>query len=585
MTRTNGGSKDSYRGHTSAPPMSHQLSSSGKRTHEQTEMAHSMSYAYGTTPDWTDNRDSIQQPPNVVTVYEPDDYVSKLSSSSTSVSHSTAKRQRVETGHNGSNHPVSTLSTSYPYHVSPSTSIASNLSAAHSFIGTSEDEAAMSRQSSMTSESIIEGMDMMRVQSDFSACSDNSYAPFPFDFEPSAFSLESSCMTETPSSSAPITSCDDSNVFSSIGCGFVELHEFFSYETSPSDVSNATTVRGNSYCNDQQALAVAYSQGQEMLRSASDDSTTSTSSAELKLTQRRRKHIENGKRSIASKTLPDGPTSGEHNKNRPLKPQEPGTQRKEAISKAPYVRPQHPKLFCDRCSENEQGFRGEHELRRHWDRAHAEVRRVWICVDPGNKEGWRPKRPVDICKQCKNQKPYNVYYNAAAHLRRAHFCPRKRGRKARGEERESRAGKAGGDWPPIEWLKANGWLKEIEVGPSDAANQDTNEVKGEEFDEFDDDETPNDLTPPDSDLEAFHVNLSVEQLGFAAYSQAVMTEFTYGYPTPSAMEMQQPQLMYSMQPPQQFACQQHVQAPQMDYTTPAPPAIMTMNYGSSYYRS
>jgi hypothetical protein len=195
---------------------------------------------------------------------------------------------------------------------------------------------------------------------------------------------------------------------------------------------------------------------------------------------------------------------------------------------------------------------------------------------------------VDICKQCKNQKPYNVYYNAAAHLRRAHFCPRKRGRKARGEERESRAGKAGGDWPPIEWLKANGWLKEIEVGPADASasNQDLTDVKGEDFDEFDDDEMPDDLTPPDSDLEAYHVNLSAEQLGLAAYPQPAMTEFPYGYPTPSAFEMQQqPQWMYSMQPQQQVPCQQPVQAPQMEYALSAPPAMMTINHGSSYYWS
>lgn len=586
MTRTTG-SKDSYRGYTSAPPMSHQLSNGSKRTHQQTEMAHSMSYAYGTSPHWNDMVDTTQQQLDGVTVYEPNDYVSKLSSSSANVPYSTAKRQRMEMGFNGSNHPpIPTLSTSYTHKVSPSTSITSNLSAAPSFVGISDDEAAMSRQSSVTSASIVEGMDMMRVESEFSACSDNSYAPFPFDLDSSAFALESSCLTEKPSSSAPITSFADSNLFGNMGCEFVDLQEFSLCATSYSDVSNATTVRGNSYCNEQQGLSTTYHQGQEMLRSASDDSTTSSSSVELKSTERRRKHLENGKRSIACKTLPDGPVSGDHNKNRTLKPQEAGTQPKEAISKAPYVRPQHPKIFCEMCNENEHGFRGEHELRRHWERAHAQVRRVWICVDPGNKEGWRPKRPVNICKQCKNQKQYNVYYNAAAHLRRAHFCPRKRGRKARGEERESRAGKAGGDWPPIEWLKANGWLKEIEVGPADASasNEDLADVKGEDFDDFDEDDTPNDLTPPDSDLEAYHVKLSAEQLGFATYSQPMMTEFPYGYPTPSDIQMRQhSQWMYSMQPQQQVPCQQPVQPPQMEYTHSAPPAMMNMNHGSSFY--
>lgn len=127
------------------------------------------------------------------------------------------------------------------------------------------------------------------------------------------------------------------------------------------------------------------------------------------------------------------------------------------------------------------GFRGEHELRRHWDREHAQSRKVWICLQPEAQTDWWPAKPLGICKQCKQQKQYNVYYNAAAHLRRAHFCPRKRGRKAKGEERESRAGKAGGDWPSIDWLKANGWLKEIEVSstqdstgiPLDSATSET----------------------------------------------------------------------------------------------------------------
>lgn len=569
--------------------MSHQLSNGGKRTHQQTDMAHSASYTYGSTPHWTGNFDSSQQCLDDVTVYEVKDYVSKLSSSSDNTSHSAAKRQRVEAGYHGSNHALAPpLNDSYPYTVSCNTSTASNLSGTHSYIGMSdEDDAAMSRQSSMTSSSsIVDGMDMMRVESDFSACSDNScVGPLSFDcYDSSAFSLESSCLTEKPSSSAPITGFHQGNVFSGMGSGFVDLQELSFGEISSSVVSNATTVRGNGYCIEQQGLAiVGYGQAQEMLRSASDDSTTSVSSAELKATERRRKHLENQRKPIASKISPEGPTSGDCNKNRTLKPQEPGTQRKEAITKAPYVRPQHPKLFCEICNENPTGFRGEHELRRHWERAHAQVRRVWICVDPENTEGWRPKRPVGICKQCKNHKQYNVYYNAAAHLRRAHFCPRKRGRKARGEERESRAGKAGGDWPPIEWLKNNGWLKEIEVG-GDAGdwqlskqNQDLlTDMKNEEFDDFEDEDWPNDITPPDSDLENFHVGLSAEQLGLAQFSQCMPTDI-YGYPTPPVDMQQQPQWTYPQQmPPQQFA----VQAPPMEYALSAPPAMMTMNHGS-----
>jgi hypothetical protein len=44
------------------------------------------------------------------------------------------------------------------------------------------------------------------------------------------------------------------------------------------------------------------------------------------------------------------------------------------------------------------------------------------------------------------QKQYGAYYNAAAHLRRAHFSPH-------------RGGKASGDWPPMSVLKD--WMREV----------------------------------------------------------------------------------------------------------------------------
>ena len=88
------------------------------------------------------------------------------------------------------------------------------------YIGASDDEALMSRTSSMTITSILEKIDMLRIESELSACSDNcSATSFPFDLDSSAFAL--------------------------------------------------------------------------------------------KVSERCRKHLENGKRSIASKTLPEGPTSGE----------------------------------------------------------------------------------------------------------------------------------------------------------------------------------------------------------------------------------------------------------------------------------
>ncbi|USP77135.1 uncharacterized protein yc1106_04409 [Curvularia clavata] len=125
------------------------------------------------------------------------------------------------------------------------------------------------------------------------------------------------------------------------------------------------------------------------------------------------------------------------------------------IAKTPYVRPQHPKIKCNFCNERPDGFRGTHELDRHIARAHASRRKGYICVDSSADQKF-----LANCKHCRNKKVYGAYYNAAAHLRRAHFHPRKRGRKGRSDEK--RGGIGGGDHPPMEYLKQN-WIKEVEV--------------------------------------------------------------------------------------------------------------------------
>ena len=125
------------------------------------------------------------------------------------------------------------------------------------------------------------------------------------------------------------------------------------------------------------------------------------------------------------------------------------------ISKAPYVRPQHPKILCSHCNERPEGFRGTHELDRHVTRAHSAVRKGYICVAPDFDKNF-----LNGCKHCRNKKVYGAYYNAAAHLRRAHFHPRKRGRKGKNDEK--RGGIGGGDHPPMDFLKQY-WIHEIEV--------------------------------------------------------------------------------------------------------------------------
>ncbi|KAK4196983.1 hypothetical protein QBC40DRAFT_108970 [Triangularia verruculosa] len=148
---------------------------------------------------------------------------------------------------------------------------------------------------------------------------------------------------------------------------------------------------------------------------------------------------------------------------------------KAVITKTKYERPKHPKVKCHQCNENPEGFRGEHELRRHTEAKHKSMVKKWICQDPGLlgiPHAETAAKPLSDCKQCSAFKQYGAYYNAAAHLRRTHF--KVKARKGAGSkngpkgansapktEEEKRGGKGGGDWPPMSELKL--WMVEVTV--------------------------------------------------------------------------------------------------------------------------
>lgn len=200
----------------------------------------------------------------------------------------------------------------------------------------------------------------------------------------------------------------------------------------------------------------------EMYRSASNTSTKSTASnQERRAKEARERQIQNG---IRNGNIAPRPSSEEKDTPSPTH-LSPHAAKKDAklavVGKTQYQRPKHPKVFCDKCIDHPDGFRGEHELRRHTSSKHSDTVTKWVCRDPGNESKVRAVNPLSKCKACLAKKQYGAYYNAAAHLRRAHFRKRASRRNRNGEEGERRAGKGGGDWPPMSDLKH--WMRKVSV--------------------------------------------------------------------------------------------------------------------------
>lgn len=126
-------------------------------------------------------------------------------------------------------------------------------------------------------------------------------------------------------------------------------------------------------------------------------------------------------------------------------------------------KPKPPKL-CPHCSEYPNGFRGDHELRRHVKAKHRPTVKKWICRDPTNDGIFTELKTLYSlakCKACASGKLYGAYYNAAAHLRRTHFTVRPTRARGGASMGSRNGGRGGGDWPPMKQLKL--WFQEVTV--------------------------------------------------------------------------------------------------------------------------
>lgn len=219
-----------------------------------------------------------------------------------------------------------------------------------------------------------------------------------------------------------------------------------------------------------------------MERSFSNESASSTSSTASRNKARLQAQNQHAaKRVLAPKGGSDDAAMSRESSTQSTTPKS-GSKDKVAIAKPNYVRPKHDRVQCHQCDEHPDGFRGEHELRRHQDRVHKPMVKKWICVEPTGHGHPKPVLPLSRCKTCTHaKKKYGAYYNAAAHLRRAHFKPKAKGRSKTSKnekESEKRGGKAGGDWPPMSELKH--WMIEVDEPATEYTQQQDEEEDDEE---------------------------------------------------------------------------------------------------------
>jgi hypothetical protein len=223
----------------------------------------------------------------------------------------------------------------------------------------------------------------------------------------------------------------------------------------------------------------------DMERSLSSTSTSSAKSTSSSLSARAKDTLKQQNHRALNAPLKPKPIIDENKTETPSDEKNDG---KTAIAKSKYIRPRQPKVFCDLCDEHREGFRGEHELRRHKDAKHQSCVKKFICVDPhelGLPVNVQVVNPLSKCKACKAKKKYGAYYNAAAHLRRTHFkekpsrCKNRNSGTNNGDD-DKRGGKGGGDWPSMHELK--NWMREIYVRHDEQQSKEDDDDADEEID-------------------------------------------------------------------------------------------------------
>jgi len=350
--------------------------------------------------------------------------------------------------------PSPNMLSTYPYIQTPSTPTSDSLTTATTLTS------SMSRQNSLN-EYMLESMQLMKCSSNTSYSQDNSHDQTFYDQVP-----------PFPSHHSRRSSNEEQSKLL-IGAGGVSHESQFSHSLQFSSSALSS---------------------EKMEKSQSNESNSSLSSTSSRNVQRLQAQINLANaRPLKPKGGSEDTTMSRENSSQSMNrlASQDGSSDKVAISSKPtYTRPKHDRVFCKQCDTHAEGFRGEHELRRHQDREHKPLVKKWVCIAPTDGLSHpEPELALTRCKACHQQKKkYGAYYNAAAHLRRAHFRPKSKSARTKSnskvEDGEKRGGKGGGDWPPMSELKY--WMKEVEEQVTDCTLNE--EEQQEAADASDDDD-------------------------------------------------------------------------------------------------